>query len=190
MYYLFIDPSAFNLAHTRGFLAEDRQEVRLNSGYTSLLELVFSAPHGSVSGYTVVEGKAKVGFSEYEHGSAFEESKLQLLREGVLSCNRDLFNHRIYGSLTLANSEYVVFLRQAGENPTRFLVDMFDVFHFEDAQTLPLIGGGSTFQMLMHPKRFIHDFIRSSWKIGFLRKYCPLPLGSLFLAVKNKLASS
>ena len=138
----------------------------------------------------MVEGKAKVGFSEYEHGSAFEESKLQLLREGVLSCNRDLFNHRIYGSLTLANSEYVVFLRQAGENPTRFLVDMFDVFHFEDAQTLPLIGGGSTFQMLMHPKRFIHDFIRSSWKIGFLRKYCPLPLGSLFLAVKNKLASS
>ena len=42
----------------------------------------------------------------------------------------------------------------------------------------------------MHPKKFIHDFIRSSWKIGFLRKYCPLPLGSLFLAVKNKLASS
>lgn len=189
-YYLFIDPSAFNLAHTRGFLAEDRHAVRLNSGYTSLLELVFSAPHGSVSGYTMVQGKTKVEFSAYEHGSDFEASKLQALREGALTCNKDLFNHRVYSSLFLASDEYAVFLKQAGENPTRSLVDLFDVFHFEDAQTLPLIGGGTRAQIFVHPKRFIYDFLHSSWKIGFLRKYGPFPLGSFFLTIKNKLASN
>lgn len=184
-YYLFIDSTVFRLSHTKGFLAESYREVYSNSGYTSLLELVFSAPHGSVSGYDLENGIAKVRFSRYEHEDEKEEAGLIALREGALACNRELFSHPIYGQLVLSNQEYVAFLKQAGENPTRWLVKIFDIFCFEDNEKSPLIGGGSVIQGLAHPKMFVRAFMRSSWKIGFLRKYIPLPLGSLFLAIKN-----
>ena len=186
-YYLFIDASVFGLSHTRGFLAENRRDVYAHSGYTSLLELVFSASHGSVSGYTLKHGFAKVRFSDYEHGDDEEEAKLKALREGTLECHRDLFMHNIYGSLAFHPKEYASFLKLAGENPTRYLVDLFDVFHFEDGQILPLIGGDSLIQSFLHPKDFIRKFMRSNWKIGFLRKYSSLPFGAVFLAVKNAL---
>lgn len=189
-YYLFADASVFNLRYMQAFIAQGKRAVYENAGYSSLLELVFSAPHGSVQGYCIENGRAQAVCSAYEHEEKEESRALEYLREGALICCKELSLHPLYRQTTDRDLSYVALLRKAGECPSMWLVRAFDVFHFEDGKRLPLIGGHSVWKYMSQPTLFVRDFLSSSWKIGFLKKYFYLPLGSTFLHIKNAILFS
>lgn len=189
-YYLFADKSIFNLVHMQAFIAEGKRAVYENAGYSSLLELVFSAPHGSVQSYCMENGRGRAVCSAYEHQEKEESQALEHLREGALSCCKALSMHPLYREKAGRDLAYVALLRQAGECPSMWLVRAFNVFHFEDGKSLPLIGGQPVWQYMSHPVLFVKDFLSSSWKIGFLKKYFYLPLGPVFLHIKNAILFS
>ena len=189
-YYLFADKSIFNLVHMQAFIAEGKRAVYENAGYSSLLELVFSAPHGSVQSYCMENGRVRAVCSAYEHEGKEESQALEHLREGALTCCKALSMHPLYREKTGRDLAYVALLRQAGECPSMWLVRAFNVFHFEDGERLPLIGGQPVWQYMRHPVLFVKDFLASSWKIGFLKKYFYLPLGPVFLYIKNAILFS
>lgn len=189
-YYLFADASVFNLCHMQAFIAQGKRAVYENAGYSSLLELVFSAPHGSVQGYCVEIGRVHAVCSAYEHEEKVESQALEQLRDGALICCKVLSLHPLYSEQAGKNLSYVTLLRQAGECPSMWLVHAFDIFHFEDGKRLPLIGGHPVRQYVSQPTLFVRDFVSSSWKIGFLKKYFYLSLGPAFLHIKNSILFS
>lgn len=128
--------------------------------------------------------------SAYEHEDKEESRALEYLREGALICCKALSLHPLYRQKEDRDLSYVALLRKAGECPSMRLVHAFDIFHFEDGKRLPLIGGYAVRKYMSQPTLFVRDFLSSSWKIGFLKKYFYLPLGPAFLHIKNAILFS
>lgn len=181
-FYLGIVPSAKNQLEydMRGYLFQKgkNEDLFLRCRYiTCMMEAFLVAPHGSLRRYRAEgDGTAGVELEEFEYqGSALYGTIREL--QGAAMAFADDFSEKsgYFSNSEIAYSENIMehFLR-----PRARVVDFWRGFQMWDGKWVDFVkcGDGGRLRYLFHPRRFIEDFISSSWKIGFLKYVFRLPL--------------
>ncbi len=178
-YYLGVREDAFVDKHD--FLGlflngEDNKEKKVFlASMTALIEIFFSALHGSVEGYDI-DGTPICG----EHECANDLSCLQFisdLQEGAMQFVRDFNSSVMKNLLEVSIDEALEGIKKLGTKPQEEELKSFGSFPFhmgvgivKAAEPGPLIG------YILHPKKYLYDFSNSNWKIAFLKKTLKIKL--------------
>lgn len=161
------------LENARGYVYDyrlgDTSDSSFVFSFNGLIETIFSAPHGSVKRYRrTAEGVYKPEFANLE---AENQKAVSKIHAGALSFVKDYIEAAdglpcgvVSPRTAYANMERL--LTRPTSEESRILGDMV----FYDATCDPLVCFDSTAAYLLHPKKFVSDFLRSNWKIGFLSR--------------------
>jgi len=154
--------------------------------FQGLLELLFSAPHGTCKGYYKSGDKVTPIFGHYEYG---ENSKMKFItdqiRQGALSLVRDIFANSF--KINITSDEAMRKLKEVGMTPTNGDVELLGDVLFEDGALNPLAAPKQLRKYVESPNRLKIDLLNSRWKVGFLKRMLRvrLPYDSLFYWVKS-----
>ena len=189
-YYLYVDKRTYHLKYAKGYFANGA-EVYHYSCFYSLLEIVFSAPHGSVKSYISLKRVSKVICSKYENLDT--DNHLTEIRKAAMIFNEDAINDNVIFNIDLSAQDYFSALKIIGLNPSNTVINLLKGVKFSNGlgNCLLFIHGKSfSFNLLSMWK----DYKLSAWKVGclyskfgILGKF--IPLGKLLLIfglLKNK----
>ena len=133
----------------------------------NFVEFPFMTFEGSTKRYTNENGNVKPILSDYEYkGLSKEQEALKELHDGTLKFIDD------FKSINFSITPDVAYqgLKCASKYPTLKLARKFgDMFYKED-QMRYLAKPKSILFYIFHPKSFKTDFIKSSWKTGFIKR--------------------
>lgn len=133
----------------------------------SILELLFSALHGSTIGY--INSSVK----PYVLNKSIIISNIQ---KGALDFNKDFRKYFNY----LDNNEnsflYIKLLIELGLNPTLKQANEIGEIYTENLETRCLAKPKSLIKYILNFKSFKNDFLSSEWKIGFLKRLFKIKL--------------
>lgn len=137
-------------------------------GFNGLIELMFTADHGSAKKYIIKDGKAECLLEE----PAGEYSEfVKKVQEGALHFISDYIREAkdsIQGSRELFSGLYDLLT-----NPDIIDCELLGNLKFYDAYFERLIQFDGWMKMLTKPKMEISRFLKSNWKIGFLKEMFP-----------------
>lgn len=163
----------YMLEDARGYVydyrAGDRFDSTLVFSFNGLVETFFSAPHGSVRKY---EGHADGSYNpvfatvEEENTGALSEihgGALRFVADYSSAVGPFALDH-IRPELAYANMERLL------TEPTSDEVGLLESLCFYDASYDRLVCFSDVLTYLRNPKALVHDFLRSNWKAGWLRK--------------------
>lgn len=131
------------------------------------MEIMLSAPHGSVKAYNK-KGEViypQLGRYDYEN-DPINESKLFNLQRGILSFIND-FSYIGSNYMTLNNGTCIQKLFAFGMTPEKKDLDIWHSFKFNADDLSPLIYKRKTIEYFIHPTTLFRDYQRSLWKSGF-----------------------
>ena len=136
---------------------------------TSLIEIFFSAPHGSVKRY-IKDGLIEYFPYECVH-DIHNKHLLEDLHQGALQFVND-YSKSILSKFAPFPSELMFsVLREMGNSPKKIDLNKFGNYPFQTGTgVVKNIDSNSVFRYLVNPKKFLFDFARSNWKIGFLKQ--------------------
>lgn len=131
------------------------------------MEIMLSAPHGSVKGYSKKEKMIypQLGRYDYENDS-MNECKLFNLQKGILSFIND-FSYIGKNYMALNNATCIQKLFAFGMTPTNKDLAIWDSFKFNADGLTPLISKRKTWRYFIHPAALFRDYQSSLWKSGF-----------------------
>lgn len=136
---------------------------------SALIEIFFSAPHGSVEGY---RSDGTVAYADYECEEYKESANLvKDLQDGALSFVRDFKRSPL--SMYVDLNEQAIFygLAQLGIHPQKQELLSFGRFPFHMGTTVEKIASPKSWICyILHPKRLLYDFANSNWKIAFMKR--------------------
>ena len=176
----------FGFGHPRGHLET------VMEGY-ALLELLFSAPHGSVRGYRRGDdgGVVSVHAEEPAPDGAIRSAVMQAVANGVLA-EFDAIDGLIGGAwqaidATSALHDLVGLLTR----PTRAEVDRINRIRFINAPSaaaiVPPINPMGLRGMVLRPREALRRAANSPWRSGWIRLHTPWPLPALsFATLKDR----
>lgn len=177
-YYLGVREDAFilNNEYTGFFLNGELDEEKkiFLASMTALIEIFFSAPHGSIDGY---REDGSVVYGAYECDNDDSSCLVKEIQEGSFKFVKDFSNHPISG-LARGNSEMLFRgLKQLGTVPQKEELDVFGNFPFHmGAGIVKAAYPDSIMCYVVNPKKFLYDFSNSNWKVAFLRKTLKIKL--------------
>lgn len=164
-YYLSFCNDTLHFTHARGYLADNIRANDPISLISTLLEVVFSAPHGSLVKYKLDDNQIQFICRSYEHISDIDEVKK--IRSGMMQFIDDIQQNKFFRD-NQKNLSNEVELLLMGLNPPRNFLSAVKGIHFMDNKLKPLLNNASFFHYLVHPKNFLKDLKESPWKVGFL----------------------
>lgn len=140
---------------------------RLIMPFYYFMEIMLSAPHGSVKGYNKKEKMIypQLGHYDYENDS-MNEYKLFNLQKGILNFIND-FSYIGKNYMTLNNATCIQKLFAFGMTPTNKDLAIWDSFKFNADGLTPLISKRKTWRYFVHPAALFRDYQCSLWKSGF-----------------------
>ena len=165
--------------HAKGYLVnftQDQEMLESFAAYNALIEMFFSAPHGSVTRYMwdKESGKPEIAFQPYEYRDEVEQERkaseiMVKLRNGALRFVEE------FGSSFLGQKEYsprVLYqnlLRFGGQAKLRD-AQLFGDFPYHDTTVQPVAKPKSLGHYMFHLGEFKYDFATSAWRVAFLRR--------------------
>jgi len=169
-YYLGIRKDAIISAYEDIFLngKEDFEKECFLAGMTSLIEIFFSAPHGSVKKYI---SDCKVEYLPYECAIEAESKELvEELHRGALQFERDYKDSVLSELAPIPYTLMFVTLFMMGTKPNNRELHNFGTFPFQmGAGIKKNIDSKGLLKYAFNPKKFLYDFSNSNWKVGFLK---------------------
>lgn len=191
-YYIGVRENALikDKSQVHGYLldGEDNFEIRsMLAAMTALIEIFFSAPHGTTIKY-YDDGKV-----ELKDESAFVSTKaLELaekLQKGALSFVNDFSNSILSEYIDISASESFSGLKYLGYHSHKKELSLFAPIPFDTG-----VGYSSTAlhspinEYIIHPRKLVLDFSRSNWKVGFLKNLMKMPFNyeKLFKTIYRK----
>ena len=153
-----------------------KNEKDKRSSFVGLFETLFLEQGGSVKNYSVsATGEVKANRYPYEYivnsQETFEYKSVKELQLGALEFIRSAKEDRWLNQFTFTADELYEGLRQTGQEPNKNDLKMFADFNFYDEGEREALASPKTvFYYAFHPKALKDDFLRSRWKIGFLKK--------------------
>ncbi|WP_288761152.1 HAD-IA family hydrolase [uncultured Veillonella sp.] len=138
------------------------------SSFYYFLEIILSAPHGSVKGYIDTNQGIVPLFEDYDYDVNDKETHiLTSLQKGALDFCKDFRDHMPF--YTLAPDTAIRNLKNFGITPSQFDVINWKDFRFNMDLLTPLIHIDSSFsKVLRNPKWFIMSYRRALWKSGVM----------------------
>ena len=182
-YYLYTDKRVYNLKYAKGYIANREIDVCKKFYLVTLLELIFSAPHGSAKAYRLSNDGKMVVLDKYEHFDKKESECLEKIREAALMFNTDAINEQFMPNINLLPGDYFCAIKQICLKPSKKIIKLIGDFYFSDIVAAKMVYGkhdnGNIFSLLKAYKL-------SSWKVGFLYSRFWLlgqffPLGKIFV---------
>lgn len=194
-YYLGIIPNSPNqqIYKMQGYLFQSGKNVDLflRERYVNcMLELFLVAPHGSMKRYHLNEdGKAELELEEFEYQDVKLYEDVRKVQNAALEFASDFAQVSSY----VRNNELVYSgnLMSHFLYPIRETADYWGRFQMWDGGWVHFVqhsGKGEIWWYLLHPRVFIDDFLKSSWKIGFMKKVFRVKLPYAKILVKVRMA--
>ena len=162
-YYLCIDKKIWSLKYAQGYIANCGYDIRKYIYFNSLIEIIFSAPHGSAKTYSIVDNKSIVICDKYEN--LFEGSFLDNIRKASLTFHKEAVENDFLSSLNLSPQDYFSAMKFIGLNPSIKVIDLLKNFYFSDREVRKLVYMGHSKMNLFS---ILQDYKMSYWTIGFL----------------------
>lgn len=175
----FIDKNNFLGLFLNG--EDDKEKKIFLAAMTALIEIFFSALHGSVEGYDI-DGNPILG----EHECVNDFSSAQLIRdlhEGAIQFVEDFNGSIIKNLIDISIDEALNGIKKLGTKPQKKEIDSFGKFPFRmGVGIVNAADPKSIIGYILHPKNFLYDFSNSNWKIAFLKKmlHMNLPYYNIF----------
>lgn len=132
------------------------------------LEIMLSAPHGSVKGYYKRQNQIYPILGHYDYGNdKTDEKKIVDLQRGILHFINDFSNiGKNYMNLNGATCFQNIF--EFGMFPSRSNCAYWKDFLFNADELMPLVSSANISHYIYNPGDIHRDYQRSLWKSGFL----------------------
>ena len=184
-YYIGVRGNAFSeKSNYEGFFLDGVDNVKKISivmNFPALLEVFFSAPHGTVQGYNT---DGKVVFGKYEHEKNQDNEKLMKnLQKGALEFVKDMLSSPLHQLLHADPELLFMGLEPMASAPRREEIELFADMPFNTGIEMTKVAAPrSLAYYLIHPKQCLYDFAYSQWKVAFLKRLfkIPLPYDAIF----------
>ncbi len=168
---------------------ENNEDKRIFlASMTALIEIFFSAPHGSVKGYDE-EGRAVYDEWECIHDER-SQKLLKDLHKGALKFVEDFHESPVSEIVGIDSDMIFDGLRNMGSRPKKEELRAFGNFPFHmGVGMVKAAAPDHLIKYLVNPKKAVYDFLNSNWKIAFMLRLFKirLPYYSLFkMLYKNK----
>ena len=134
-------------------------------GFNGLIELMFTADHGSAKRY-FFNGNKVVCELEKDHGEYCEFVKQ--VQDGALSFINDFIKDDKINNISLSNDVFIA-LEDLLINPTKEECSLLGNLNFYDVYFEKIIQFENWGKLFLNPKKSIKRFLNSNWKIGYLR---------------------
>lgn len=154
----------------------DDENILLNSG-TNLLEVLFSADHGTTLKYDIKNKKAVPVLADFEYSN--EINNIRECQDAALEFVRG-FSKEKPCNITLKKyfyNMYMLFL-----NPTKEVIDLFGDMAYSDLNEKNMRLSPKT--SLLNIKKWCSNFVYSGWKVAYLKRNIPLKMKMHFLYIK------
>ena len=138
-------------------------------GGVGLVELMFTAPHGSVLGYKEENGHVKPILDKIEY-TIDQQKNINIIQKGALDFIKD-FSELNYDLGIEISSEILInpFIKLIS-NPNMQEVKTFGDFMFYEYGESFLAKPPSFIKAIINPKGTIKDFRKSNWKVGYMKR--------------------
>ncbi len=142
---------------------------------TALIEIFFSAPHGSVTGYS---GNGEVLFAPYECQDDEEHRKFfNDIQNGALRFTTDFGKAAVSEFVNATCSNMLLGLEVLCEKANRRELKKIGNYPFHlGVGVVNAADPKSLWKYIMNPKFFLYDFSNSTWKVAFLKRLIKLKL--------------
>lgn len=141
----------------------------LLASMTALIEIFFSALHGTVESYDY-SGTPILG----EHECSNDPDSGQLIRElheGALQFVKDFKDSILNDLVNVPIESAFDGIKKLGSKPHKEELETFGNFPFRmGVGVVKAAKPGSLFEYMRHPRKFLYDFSNSNWKVAFLKR--------------------
>lgn len=159
----------------------DKNAKDRRNGFVGLFESLFLEQGGSVKNYYKDGNTVKVARYDYEYivnGKPTDEYlKIKAIQETALQFVRNASDSNLLRGLSFSSEELFSGVHQFGAKPNQKAIDLFADFNFYDeGEIQKLAAPRGLFYYTLHPKAFKNEFLKSRWKIGFLKRMLKINL--------------
>ena len=153
----------------------------IRNGFVGLFESLFLEQGGSVKNYYEDGDSVKAARYDYEYivnGKPTDEYlKIKAIQEAALQFVKNASYNKLLGRLSFSSEELFSGIHQVGAKPNKKAIELFADFNFYDeGETQKLAAPKGLLYYILHIKDFKKDFLKSRWKIGFLKKMLKINL--------------
>lgn len=155
-------------------------------GFNGLIELMFTANHGSVKKYKIDSN----GQPCYELEEEFDESNkfIRDAQAGAIDFIKDV--KKVKADFGVESELLYAGLNDLLENPSIHDCKRLGNMLFFDAYYEKLIQYPGLIRAMKNPRKLLVAFLKSNWKIGFLKEMLPIVNGALLFRFINRLRKS
>lgn len=187
-YYFGLRPNKKNEIKTTGFLFDKNfnEDYHLKEFYfTSIIEFIFSATHGSVKRF--VSSEEDVELYESENVNNYEMESLINLQNGAIEFINECNSSSIKNYFNLDEKTSCINIFKMLFNPSYEDSYNFGKIRFQDGELIYIAKSKGMKYYFRKPKQFLSDFKKSLWKIGFMKNTLKinLPYGKIYKILKK-----
>ncbi len=178
-YYMGIEPRKNYQSDQKmnGFIFETNKNYDyflMEHNFNSIFEMLFLGQHGSVKRYNSKE-KCGVEFYEYEYRDLKEKNNIINLQNSAIRFVKEFYNSGLIDYLIDDLSVSFERLANIFINPSLDIAKQFGDMVFLDDEKIYIAKPKKSI-CYFNLKKLIHDYKRSTWRIGFLKRIFKLKL--------------
>lgn len=154
---------------------EDSSDEIISRSMVGFLEILFSADHGTTTGYSKVENEIIPNVSEND----VNEEALKLIKEiqeGAYKFICDFKENKMKDFINFSRDEFLYNIKKVGTRPSNEIIKMFERIEVFDENVVNLVGNKNIIYYIFSPKRFVIEYLNSTWKNAFLKRIFKLNL--------------
>ena len=170
-YFGLIPNKVMSIKNAKGYLFDKGKNIEIYNKlhyFINIFEFLFLAQHGSVKRYS--NNDCGVEFYEYEYSKCDEKYYVKFIQDSAIKFVKDNFKLNI--EVNDAIDKFIFFFI----NPNYKTSKIFGNIKFNDDEFKYIAKPSSLLRYIFDIKKFKHDFINSSWRIGFLKRLFIIPL--------------
>lgn len=168
----------------------DETSTDLATPFQGMLELLFSATHGTTIDYREENGVIIPVLAAYEFEGTDdlvkEDQILRGIRSAALDFVRDFQKSGLNKLIEVSSKDAFANLERIGLHPTLAETKLFGDLVFVDQRANQLAKPQNIGYYLMNLKQLKYDLYESRWKIGFMKRLIKLPFDYHWLYKKMK----
>ena len=155
-------------------------------GAIGLVELMFTAPHGSVLGYKEKNGHVEPILDQIEYTSD-QQKNISIIQKGALDFIKDFSEINYDLGMKISREILIDKFIKLISSPSMREVEVFGDFLFYDYGESFLAKPPNFIKSLVNPKEVLKDFRKSNWKIGYMKRLIKINLNYLkiYCTLKN-----
>lgn len=177
-YYLGLRPesSILNHLHAKGYLFDGNHYQgleNLEKTFNAIVEILFTADHGTTKGYTEKEGTIVPVLGKWEYGESSsyinDFRMIQACQKGALSFIDDMKEAKIYFPFRFNPDVIFANWLQLGIHPSSLIAESLGNLHFMDDSVQCLAKPERSLRSyFFKPYLLLKDFKNAMWRRGFL----------------------